>query len=148
MNKTFVNKEGDIQRNWYVVDAAGQPVGRLAAQVAQILRGKNKPTFQYNADCGDFVIIINASQAVLTGGKGDELIYWHTGWPGGIKNIRRGDMLENDPCKLVEKAVWGMTPKTKLGHAIIKKLKVYAGSEHPHGAQNPVLIDVRKEKKN
>lgn len=148
MNKTFTNKEGDIQRNWYVVDAAGMPVGRLAAQVAQILRGKNKPTFQYNADCGDFVIIINAAQAVLTGGKGDELIYWHTGWPGGLRNVRRGDMLENDPVKLVTKAVWGMTPKTKLGHQIITKLKVYAGSEHPHAAQNPTPLDVRKDKKN
>ena len=148
MNKTFINKEGDIQRNWYVVDAAGMPVGRLAAQVAQVLRGKNKPTFQYNADCGDFVIIVNADKAVLTGGKGDELIYWHTGWPGGLRNVRRGDMLENDPVKLVTKAVWGMTPKTKLGHQIITKLKVYAGPDHPHAAQNPTPLDVRKDKKN
>ena len=84
MNRTFTNKGGEIERNWYIVDAAGMPVGRLAGQVAQLLRGKNKPTFEYNQDCGDFVIVINASQAVLTGNKKDELIYWHSGWPGEI----------------------------------------------------------------
>jgi large subunit ribosomal protein L13 len=146
MNRTYQNKQGTIDQKWYVVDAAGMPVGRLAAQVAQILRGKNKPTFQYNADCGDFVVIINAAQVVLTGNKKDELIYWHTGWPGGLRNISRGKMLEDDPVKLVEKAVWGMTPKTKLGHQIIKKLKVYAGAEHPHEAQNPQPLNIRKDK--
>jgi large subunit ribosomal protein L13 len=146
MNRTYTNKAGDIQREWYVVDAAGIPVGRLAAQVAQVLRGKHKPTFQYNADAGDFVIIVNADKVVLTGGKKDELIYWRTGWPGGLKNVSRGDLLEKDPVKLVEKAVWGMTPKTKLGKALFKKLKVYAGPEHPHEAQNPKPLDVRKEK--
>ena len=147
MNRTFVHKEGTIEQKWYVVDAAGIPVGRLASQVAQLIRGKNKPTFQYNADCGDFVIIINASQAVLTGNKKDELIYWHTGWPGGLRNVSRGKLLEEDPVKLMEKAVWGMTPKTKLGHQLFKKLKVYAGPEHPHAAQNPTPLDVRKESK-
>ncbi len=146
MNRTYTNKEGDITRKWYVVDAAGIPVGRLAAQVAQVIRGKNKPTFQYNCDCGDFVIIINASQVALTGNKADELIYWHTGWPGGIRNVSRGDLREKDPVKLVEKAVWGMTPKTKLGKALFHKLKVYAGSEHPHAAQNPEPLDIRKDK--
>ncbi|MEZ0324837.1 MAG: 50S ribosomal protein L13 [Fimbriimonas sp.] len=146
MNRTYTNKEGDISRKWYVVDAAGIPVGRLAAQVAQIIRGKNKPTFQYNCDCGDFVIIINASQVALTGNKADELIYWHTGWPGGIRNVSRGDLREKDPVKLVEKAVWGMTPKTKLGKALFHKLKVYAGPEHPHAAQNPEPLDIRKDK--
>ncbi len=146
MNRTYTNKAGDIKQAWYVVDAAGIPVGRLAGQVAQVLRGKNKPTFQYNCDCGDFVIIINAEKAVLTGNKADELIYWHTGWPGGIKNVSRGDMLEKDPVKLIEKAVWGMTPKTKLGKALFKKLKVYAGSEHPHAAQNPQPLNVKRDK--
>ncbi len=146
MNRTTTVKEGSIDRKWYVVDASGIPVGRLAAQVAQIIRGKNKPLFAYNADCGDFVIIINASKAVLTGNKGDELVYWHSGWPGGLKNISRGKMLAEDPCKAIEKSVWGMTPKTKLGHQIIKKLKVYAGEEHPHTAQDPIAIDVRKTK--
>lgn len=146
MNRTYTNKEGSIERSWYVVDAAGMPVGRLAAQVAQVLRGKGKPTFAYNADCGDFVVIINAEKVVLTGNKSDELIYWHTGWPGGLRNVSRGDLLANDPVKLVEKAVWGMCPKTKLGKQLFKKLKVYAGSEHPHAAQNPQPLNVRKEK--
>lgn len=146
MNRTTSIKKGMIDRKWYVVDATGIPVGRLAGQVAQVLRGKHKPTFAYNADCGDMVIIINAEKVVLTGNKAEELIHWHTGWPGGLRNVARGTLLENDPVQLVEKAVWGMTPKTKLGHQIIKKLKVYAGSEHPHAAQNPVPLDVRKEK--
>ncbi len=146
MNRTYVNKEGTIERQWFVVDAAGMPVGRLAGQVAQILRGKNKPTFQYNADCGDFVIVINAEKAVLTGNKAEELIYWHTGWPGGLRNVSRGTLLEKDPVQLIEKAVWGMCPKTKLGKALFKKLKVYAGTEHPHGAQNPTPLNVRKDK--
>jgi len=146
MNRTYTNKAGDIQRAWYVVDAAGIPVGRLAGQVAQVLRGKHKPTFQYNADAGDFVIIINADKVVLTGNKKDELIYWHTGWPGGLRNVSRGDLLENDPVKLVEKAVWGMCPKTKLGKALFKKLKVYSGADHPHASQNPQPLNIRKDK--
>ncbi|RYG47764.1 50S ribosomal protein L13 [bacterium] len=147
MNRTFTNKGNEITQKWYVVDAAGIPVGRLAGQVAQVLRGKHKPNFQYNADTGDFVIIINADKAVLTGNKREELIYWHTGWPGGLRNVKRGTLLDEDPVQLVEKAVWGMTPKTKLGKALFKKLKVYAGPEHPHEAQNPEPLDVRKEKK-
>ncbi|HEY0867141.1 MAG TPA: 50S ribosomal protein L13 [Fimbriimonas sp.] len=147
MNRTTTVKEGSIERKWYVVDAAGIPVGRLAGQVAQVLRGKNKPTFSYNADVGDFVIIINADKVALTGNKRDELIYWHSGWPGGLKNVSRGDLLEKDPVKLVEKAVWGMVPKTKLGKQIFKKLKVYAGSDHPHAAQTPEPLDIRKDKK-
>ena len=118
----------------------------LAGQVAQVLRGKNKTNFAYNADCGDFVVIINASKTVLTGGKADELIYWHSGWPDGLKNISRGKLLADDPVRMVEKAVWGMTPKTKLGKQIFKKLKVYAGAEHPHEAQNPTPLDVRKSR--
>lgn len=148
MNRTSTVKAGSIERKWYVVDAAGIPIGRLAAQVAQVLRGKNKPLFQYNADCGDFVIIINAEKAVLTGNKRRELLYWHTGWPDGLRNATRGKLLEEEPVRLVEKAVWGMTPKTKLGHQIIKKLKVYAGTDHPHTAQNPIPLDVRQQEKN
>ncbi|MEQ1822955.1 MAG: 50S ribosomal protein L13 [Fimbriimonadaceae bacterium] len=145
MNRTTTVKEGTIEHKWYVVDATGMSVGRLAAQVAQVLRGKNKPAFAYNADCGDFVIVINASKVVLTGNKADELLYWHTGWPGGIKNVSRGTLLENNPAKLVEKAVWGMTPKTKLGRAIFKKLKVYPGADHPHAAQNPQPLKITKD---
>lgn len=145
MNRTYTAKPNTIERKWYVVDATGVPVGRLAAQVAQILRGKHKPTFTYNMDCGDFVVVINAERAVLTGGKADELIYWHSGWPGGLKSVSRGRMLEQKPAELVERAIWGMLPKTKLGHAIVKKLKVYAGPEHPHTAQQPEPLSIAKE---
>jgi large subunit ribosomal protein L13 len=146
MNRTTTVKEGSIEHKWFVVDATGIPIGRLAGQVAQVLRGKHKTNFVYNADCGDFVIVINAEKVQLTGNsKKDELIYWHSGWPGGLKNISRGKLLDKDPVKLVEKAIWGMTPKTKLGHAIIKKLKVYAGSEHPHAAQDPQPLNVKQE---
>ncbi|MBL8060232.1 MAG: 50S ribosomal protein L13 [Chthonomonas sp.] len=145
MNRTYSATKENIERKWYVVDATGIPIGRLASQVAQVLRGKHKPTFTYNQDCGDFVIVINAERAVLTGGKANELIYWHTGWPGGIKNVSKGKMKEETPAKLVEKTVWGMTPKTKLGHQIFTKLKVYAGSEHPHEAQNPEPLTITKD---
>jgi len=145
MNRTYTVKAGTIERNWFVVDAAGIPVGRLAAQVAQVLRGKHKPTFAYNADCGDFVVVINCEKAVLTGNKKDELIYWHTGWPGGLRNVERGKLLEDNPERLVSKAIWGMLPKTKLGKQIFTKLKVYRGSEHPHAAQNPAPLKVTKD---
>ncbi|MCB8931890.1 MAG: 50S ribosomal protein L13 [Fimbriimonadaceae bacterium] len=145
MNRTSTVKAGSIEHKWFVVDATGVPIGRLAGQVAQVLRGKHKPTFAYNADCGDFVVVINAEKVVLTGNKGEELIHWHTGWPGGLRSVSRGKMLETNPTKLVEKAIWGMTPKTKLGHQIIKKLKVYAGADHPHAAQNPEPLKVTKD---
>ncbi len=145
MNRTTTPKGGSVDRKWYVVDAAGIPVGRLAGQVAQVIRGKHKPTFAYNVDAGDFVVIINADKAVLTGNKQDELIYWHTGWPGGLRNVSRGTLLEKDPVQLIEKAVWGMTPKTKLGKQIITKLKVYAGPDHPHAAQNPEPLSIKKD---
>lgn len=146
MNRTTTIKEGMINRKWYVVDATGIPVGRLAGQVAQILRGKHKPEFAYHADNGDFVVIINADKVKLTGNnKADELLYHHTGWPGGLRSISRGKLLDTNPVKLVEKAVWGMTPKTKLGKQIFSKLKVYAGAEHPHEAQNPELLKVTKD---
>ncbi len=144
MNRTFSANEASIERKWVVVDATGLPVGRLAGQVAQILRGKHKPTFTYHADCGDFVIVVNADKAVLTGRKEDELIHWHTGWPGGLRNVSRGKLMADKPTRLIEKAVWGMLPKGRLGHQIIKKLKVYAGPEHPHAAQNPEPVSLVK----
>lgn len=144
MNRTTTVKAGTIERKWYIVDAAGIPVGRLAAQVAQVLRGKHKPTFAYNADVGDFVIVINAEKVVLTGNKKDELIYWHTMWPGGLRSITRGKMLDENPVKLVEKAIWGMIPKTKLGKQVYSKVKVYSGTEHPHAAQNPEPLNIKK----
>jgi large subunit ribosomal protein L13 len=146
MNKTHTAKPSTIERAWHLVDASHVPVGRLAAQVAKILRGKHKPTFTYSQDCGDFVVVINASKAVWTGGKGKELLYWHTGWPGGLRNISREDLLETNPTRALEKAIWGMMPKTKLGKASFKKLKVYAGAEHPHEAQQPQPLDISKQK--
>ncbi len=146
MNRTTPVKAGEIERKWHVVDATDVSLGRLAAQVAQVLRGKHKPTFAYNQDCGDFVVVINADKVKLTGRKGEEIIYWHSGWPGGIKNTTRGKMLDNNPVKLVEKVVWGMVCKNKLGDKIFSKLKVYAGSEHPHGAQNPQPLNISKDK--
>ena len=137
MNRTYVAKAETVERSWFVVDATNMPIGRLAVEVSKVLRGKNKPTFTYHVDSGDFVVVINADKAVWTGTKGKELIYWHTGWPGGIKNISREDMLETKPERLIEKVVWGMMPKGPLGRQMIKKLKVYAGAEHPHTAQNP-----------
>lgn len=144
MNRTTSYKEGSVTHQWYVVDATGLPLGRLAGQVAQVLRGKHKPNFAYNADCGDFVVVINADKVILTGNKKDELIYWHTGWPDGLRSISRGKMLAEKPVALVEKAIWGMLPKTRLGKQIVKKLKVYAGADHPHAAQQPVPLNVKK----
>jgi len=145
MNKTYSAKPESIERAWHIVDAANVPIGRLAAQVAQVLRGKHKPTFTYNQDCGDFVVVINADKAVWTGTKAKELLYWHTGWPGGLRNISRGELLETNSVRAIEKVVWGMIPKTKLGRATFKKLKVYAGSEHPHEAQNPQPLNIGKK---
>jgi large subunit ribosomal protein L13 len=145
MNRTTTVKEGSIDHKWYVVDAAGVPVGRLAGQVAQVLRGKHKPNFAYNADCGDFVIVINADKVVLTGNKKDELIYWHTTWPGGLRSVSRGQQLETKPVKLVEKVIWGMMPKTLLGQKLFKRCKVYAGTDHPHAAQNPEPLKISKD---
>lgn len=139
---TYAVKPSDVKRKWFVVDATGQPVGRLACSVAQVLRGKNNPMFAYNADMGDHVIIINASKAILTGNKRDELVYWHSMYPGGIKSISRGKLLDTNPERLIRKAVWGMLPKHRLGHSIIKKLEIYAGAEHPHAAQNPEPMKV------
>lgn len=145
MNRTTPVRESDIERKWYVVDATGVPLGRLAAQVAQVLRGKHKPHFAYNMDCGDYVVVVNADKVKLTGNKADEVINWHTGWPGGLRATTRGRMLDDKPVKLVEKVVWGMIPKTRLGRSIFGKLKVYSGPEHPHAAQNPEPLNVAKD---
>lgn len=142
MNQTTFAKVSEADRKWYVVDATGMPVGRLAARVAAILRGKHKPTFAPHQDVGDHVIVINADKVRLTGGKGKELIYWHTQWPGGLRSVKRSEWLEHRPARLVEKVIWGMVPKTKLGRAMFKKLKVYAGGEHPHLVQSPVALSL------
>ena len=136
--KTYSAKKGDVERNWVVVDAEGQVLGRLASRIALILRGKDKPIFTPHVDTGDFVVVVNADKVILSGNKLDEKVYyWHSGYPGGIKNIKAKDLLEKKPEELVRKAVKGMLPKNKLGRKIFNKLKVYAGPDHPHEAQQP-----------
>ncbi|MEP0766090.1 MAG: 50S ribosomal protein L13 [Fimbriimonadia bacterium] len=142
MMTTFSAKPKEVDRDWYVIDAAGKPLGRVASRAAQVLRGKYKPTFTYNQDVGDHVIVVNAEKVVLTGNKREELIYWHTTWPGGLRSISRGKVLDTRPERLLQRAIWGMTPKTRLGRRIIRKLRIYRGMEHPHAAQNPKTLEV------
>lgn len=135
---TYSPKPGEITRNWHVIDAEDVILGRLAVTAATLLRGKHKAQFAPHVDTGDFVVVVNASKVALTGNKRtDKLAYRHSGRPGGLKSISYGDLLDSDPRKAVEKAVWGMMPKNKLSRQLIKKLKVYAGPEHPHTAQKP-----------
>ena len=138
MEKTYVTKANDIQREWYVVDAEGQNLGRLASRVATVLRGKHKPIFTPGLDCGDFVVVVNAGKITVTGKKMDEKIYYrHSNYPGGLKRISLRDQLAQHPTRVVEAAVRGMLPKGRLGRALIKKLKIYATPDHPHAAQQP-----------
>ena len=139
--KTFMAKPGEVERKWYVVDATDMVLGRLASNVAAVLRGKNKPIFTPNVDTGDYVIIINADKVRLTGKKLEQKYYrYHTGYIGGLKEIQYKDMMEKKPVLAVELAVKGMLPKNSLGRKMFRKLKVYAGSEHPHAAQQPVEL--------
>jgi len=135
--KTYSAKPEQIERKWLVVDATGKSMGRLAVEVARVLRGKNKPIFTPHVDTGDFVIVVNAEQLVLTGGKASENVYRHSGWPGGLKTISRGDELARKPAEAFRRVVRGMLPHNRLGAATLKKLKVYAGPDHPHVAQKP-----------
>ena len=144
--KTYMATPSTIERKWYVVDAADKTLGRLAAEVAKVLRGKHKPTFTPHMDTGDHVIIINADKVRLTGMKLVQKVYFrHSGYLGGDKYTKAGDMLAKNPVRMVELAVRGMVPHNRLGSQIIKKLHVYAGSEHPHAAQKPevLTIDIR-----
>ena len=135
MDKTYVTKKEDIQRQWYVVDAAGQTLGRLAARVAYFLRGKHKPVYSPAVDAGDFVIVVNAEKIHVTGRKLDQKKYYrHSGYPGGLKEIALRDQLAKHPTRVIEHAVRGMLPKNRLGRRMFKHLKVYAGPEHPHEA--------------
>lgn len=144
MRTTYMAKASDITRNWYVVDATDVPLGRLSAAVAKILRGKNKPTYTPHVDTGDNVIIVNASKVKLTGKKASDKIYSrHTGYPGGLKQISAGELLERKPERLLELSINGMLPNTKLGRKQIKKLHVYAGEEHKHAAQQPEKLDIQ-----
>mgnify|MGYP000552964653 CR=1 FL=1 len=136
--QTYMANPDKIERKWYVVDAEGCTLGRLASGVASVLRGKNKPQFTPHVDTGDYVIVVNADKIKVTGKKlTDKKYYRHSGWVGGLKTTQLGDMLADKPARVLTAAVRGMLPKNRLGRAMLKKLKIYAGSEHPHTAQNP-----------
>ena len=139
MKNSYMQKKEEVVRNWYVIDASGKNLGRIATKAAHILRGKHKPTFTPHVDCGDCVIIINASEVNLTGNKLDDKIYYnHSGYTGGLRGRTAREMKENYPVEMIGRAVKGMLPKGRLGRQMYKKLFVYAGNEHPHMAQKPV----------
>ncbi|MFJ4850615.1 MULTISPECIES: 50S ribosomal protein L13 [unclassified Streptomyces] len=141
--RTFSPKPGDVQRQWHVIDAQDVVLGRLAAHTASLLRGKHKPVYAPHVDTGDFVIIINADKVHLSGNKKQQkLAYRHSGFPGGLRSVRYDELLDKNPEKAIEKAVRGMLPKNTLGRQMLSKLKVYAGAEHPHGAQQPVPFEI------
>ena len=141
--KTFMQTKETVERNWYVIDAAGKPLGRVATKAAHILRGKHKPTYTPHIDCGDNVIIINAKEVALTGNKlQDKKYYNHSGFPGGLRERTAEVMIEKYPEEMLERAVKGMLPHNRLGRAMGKKLFVYAGSEHKHEAQKPVAMEI------
>lgn len=141
--RTYSPKPADIQREWHVIDATDVVLGRLAVQIANLLRGKHKTIFAPHVDTGDFVIVVNASKVALSGDKATKkLSYRHSGFPGGLSSTPLGELLEKDARKAVEKAVWGMLPKNRLGRQMIKKLKVYSGPEHPHQAQQAKPFEI------
>jgi large subunit ribosomal protein L13 len=141
--KTFQATAQDRERGWYVVDAEGKTLGRLATQIANVLRGKHKPTYTPHVDVGDFVIVVNAEKVAVTGDKREKKLYWrHSGYPGGIRSRTLGDLLEKRPEEVIRKAVKGMLPRNRLARAQLRKLKVYAGPEHPHQAQKPEQLEI------
>nr|WP_255633299.1 50S ribosomal protein L13 [Demequina sp. TTPB684] len=141
--RTFSPKPGDVTSKWHVIDATDVVLGRLASQAAALLRGKHKATFAPHVDSGDFVIVINAEKVALTGAKlTDKMVYRHSGYPGGLKTKPIGELIADQPTKVIENAVRGMLPRTKLGRAQLSKLKVYAGPEHPHAAQQPAPFEI------
>jgi large subunit ribosomal protein L13 len=142
-DRTYSPKAEDIVRQWFVVDATGKVLGRLATEIAQVLRGKRKPSFAPHADVGDHVIVVNADKIVVTGRKAERKVYYrHTGYPGGIRSTSYADMMRKHPERIVQKAVWGMLPHNTLGRSVFKKLRVYAGPDHRHAAQQPVPLDI------
>jgi large subunit ribosomal protein L13 len=140
---TYTAKPGEIQRDWYVVDAEGQTLGRMSTRIADMLRGKNKPQYTPHVDTGDFVIVVNAEKVRVTGKKlDDKMVRWHTGYPGGLKERTLREQLQRRPTEVIRKSVKGMLPKNKLASVQINKLKVYAGPEHPHVAQQPKQLSL------
>lgn len=143
MRTTFMAKPNEVERKWFVVDAEGKTLGRLATEIANVLRGKHKPEYTPHVDTGDFVIVLNAEKVALTGNKlNDKIYYNHSRYPGGLKEATAAEMLAKKPEQVIEKAVKGMIPKTRLGRQQGKKLYVYAGNEHPHQAQKPEVLEV------
>jgi len=143
--RTYSPKASEITRDWHVIDATDVVLGRLAVQVSTLLRGKHKARFAPHLDTGDFVIVVNADKIALTGNKrADKLAYRHSGYPGGLSSTKVGELLDSDPRRAVEKAVWGMLPKNKLSRAQLRKLKVYSGPNHPHSAQQPAPFEINQ----
>jgi large subunit ribosomal protein L13 len=141
---TYSAKQEDIKRSWHVVDANGKTLGRLATAVASVLKGKNKPIYTRHVDTGDFVIVVNADKVHMTGKKLDQKVYYsHSGYPGGFKSVTAGTLMKNNPEEVIKKAVEGMLPKTRLGKQMLSKLKVYAGEQHPHSAQQPAAMTIK-----
>ena len=142
--KSYMARPLEVERKWYVVDAEGQTLGRLATRIAAVLRGKNKAQYTPHVDTGDFVVVVNADRIEVTGRKSEQKIYYrHTGYPGGLKEVSYERMMDRKPTEVVRKAVWGMMPKSRLARAQFKKLKIYAGAEHPHEAQDPQPLEVK-----
>ena len=144
MKNSYMQKKEKVERNWYIIDAEGVNLGRLATRVADVLRGKHKPTYTPHIDCGDYVIVVNASKVNLTGNKlNDKIYYNHSGYTGGLRERTAKEMRENYPVEMIERAVKGMIPHTRLGRQVAKKLFVYEGAEHPHMAQKPVEMKIK-----
>ena len=141
MQKTYYPKQDEIERSWYLVDAAGKNLGRLATRIASLLLGKRKPEFTPGVDVGDFVIVINAEKIAVTGNRLDQKIYYrHSGYPGGLKQITLRNQLDKFPDRVIRSAVWGMIPRNRFGRKLIKKLKIFRGPDHPHSAQKPETL--------
>ncbi|HET7480996.1 MAG TPA: 50S ribosomal protein L13 [Rubrobacteraceae bacterium] len=144
MMKSYMARPQEVERKWYVVDAEGQTLGRLAAEITKVLRGKNKPQYTPHVDTGDFVVVVNADRVEVTGRKAEQKVYRrHTGYPGGLRETSYEVMMQRKPTEILRKAVWGMMPKSRLARQQFKKLKIYAGSEHPHAAQTPEPYEVK-----
>ena len=142
--KSYMARPRTVERKWYLIDAEGQTLGRLATEISRLLRGKDKPQYTPHVDTGDFVVVVNAEKVLVTGKKAEQKVYYrHTGYPGGLKKTSYEVMQERKPTEILRKAVRGMMPKTRLGRQQLRKLKIYAGPEHPHEAQNPQPYEVR-----